>query len=140
VPLHLWFRGEGHALAGERGGWESPSSDDGTFTVVLCKYTYFVTTPFTRCTALLISSVVRIPYVVKRCAGETLCPTAGQLIDKVCLTLLSSFLFALPVNTYSEFLHLHQRDAPPNKRYKAKQRLYVLRRVPKYQFLDLYGY
>jgi hypothetical protein len=29
-----------HSLA--RGGWESPSSDEGTFTVVLCKYTYFV--------------------------------------------------------------------------------------------------
>ncbi len=30
------------SLAGKRGGWESPNSDEGTYTAVLCKYTYFV--------------------------------------------------------------------------------------------------
>jgi hypothetical protein len=29
-------------FAGERGGWESPNSDEGTYTVVLFIYTYFV--------------------------------------------------------------------------------------------------
>jgi hypothetical protein len=36
----LWFRGTG-TLAGERGGggWESPNSDEGTYTLVLFIYT-----------------------------------------------------------------------------------------------------
>jgi hypothetical protein len=29
-------------IAGESGGWESPNSDEGTYTVVLCRYMYFV--------------------------------------------------------------------------------------------------
>jgi hypothetical protein len=33
--------GFGHTRWRER-GWESPNSDEGTYTVVLCKYTYFV--------------------------------------------------------------------------------------------------
>jgi hypothetical protein len=33
--------GEGHTRWRER-GWESPSSDEGTYTVVLFIYTYFV--------------------------------------------------------------------------------------------------
>jgi hypothetical protein len=33
----LWYRGEGHTR------WrESPNSDEGTYTAVLCKYMYFV--------------------------------------------------------------------------------------------------
>jgi hypothetical protein len=40
-PPPLWFRGKGHTSWRER-GWESPNSDEGTFSVVLCKYTYFV--------------------------------------------------------------------------------------------------
>jgi hypothetical protein len=31
----LWYRGEGHTRWRER-GWESPNSDEGTYTVVLC--------------------------------------------------------------------------------------------------------
>ncbi len=34
---HLWFWGEGHTGWRER-GWESPNSDEGTYTVVLFKY------------------------------------------------------------------------------------------------------
>jgi hypothetical protein len=37
----LWFRGKGHTRWRER-GWESPNSDEGTSTVVLCKYMYFL--------------------------------------------------------------------------------------------------
>jgi hypothetical protein len=38
----LWFWGEGHTLWRYR-GWESPNSDEGTYTVVLFYiYTYFV--------------------------------------------------------------------------------------------------
>jgi hypothetical protein len=37
------FWGEGHIRWRER-GWESPNSDEGTFTVVLFIYTYFVAT------------------------------------------------------------------------------------------------
>jgi hypothetical protein len=37
VPFPLWFRGKGHTRLRER-KWESPNSDDGTYTVVL--YTY----------------------------------------------------------------------------------------------------
>jgi hypothetical protein len=40
-PPPLWFRGEGHTRWRER-GWESPNSDEGTYTVVLCKYSYLV--------------------------------------------------------------------------------------------------
>ncbi len=40
-PPPLWFRGDGHTRWRER-GWESPNSDDGTYTVVLWKYMYFV--------------------------------------------------------------------------------------------------
>ncbi len=40
-PPPLWYRGEG-TLAGERGGWKCPNSDEGTYTVVLCLYVYFV--------------------------------------------------------------------------------------------------
>jgi hypothetical protein len=36
-----WFGGRG-ILAGERGGWESPNSDKGTYNVVLFINTYFV--------------------------------------------------------------------------------------------------
>ncbi len=36
----LWHRGEGHIHRWER-GWESPNSDEGTYTVVL--YMYFLT-------------------------------------------------------------------------------------------------
>ncbi len=35
----------GGALAGERGGWESPNSDEGTYTVVLFIFMYFVLKP-----------------------------------------------------------------------------------------------
>ncbi len=38
-PPGLGGRG---TLAGERGGWKSPSSDEGTYTVVLYIYMYFV--------------------------------------------------------------------------------------------------
>ncbi len=45
VPPPPWFRGEGHTRWRER-GWESPNSDEGTYTVVLyiiCIYSkYFV--------------------------------------------------------------------------------------------------
>jgi hypothetical protein len=37
----LWFRGEGHTHWRER-GWESPNSDEGTYTVVLYICLYFV--------------------------------------------------------------------------------------------------
>ncbi len=40
-PYTLWFRGEGHTRWRER-GWESPNSDEGTYTVVLFIYMYFV--------------------------------------------------------------------------------------------------
>ncbi len=40
APL-LWFRGEGHTRWRER-GWDSPNSDEGTYTAVLFIYTYFV--------------------------------------------------------------------------------------------------
>jgi hypothetical protein len=36
------FSGGRGTLAGERGGWESPNSDERTYSVVLCKYMYFV--------------------------------------------------------------------------------------------------
>ncbi len=36
-----WFRGEGHTRWRER-GWESPNSDEGTYTVVLFIYMYFL--------------------------------------------------------------------------------------------------
>ncbi len=36
-PPLLWFRGEGHTRWRER-GWESPNSDEGTYTVVLYIY------------------------------------------------------------------------------------------------------
>ncbi len=39
IPPTLWFRG--HTLWRDR-GWESPNSDEGTYTVVLCQYMYFV--------------------------------------------------------------------------------------------------
>ncbi len=39
APPRFW--GEGHTRWRER-GWESPNSDDGTYTVVLFIYTYFV--------------------------------------------------------------------------------------------------
>jgi hypothetical protein len=43
-PRPLWFGGRG-TLAGKRGGaWESPISNEGTYTVVLFVYTYFVGT------------------------------------------------------------------------------------------------
>jgi hypothetical protein len=35
----LWFREERHTRWRER-GWESPNSDEETYTVVLCKYMY----------------------------------------------------------------------------------------------------
>jgi hypothetical protein len=38
-PPRFW--GEGHTCWRER-GWESPNSDEGTYTVVLLIYTYFV--------------------------------------------------------------------------------------------------
>ncbi len=37
----LWFRGKGPTRWRER-GWESPNSDEGTSTVVFCKYMYFL--------------------------------------------------------------------------------------------------
>ncbi len=40
-PPLLWFRGEGHTRWRER-GWESPNSDEGTYTVVLFIYMCFV--------------------------------------------------------------------------------------------------
>ncbi len=40
-PPPLWFRGEGHTRWRER-GWESPTSNEGTYTVVLFIYMYFV--------------------------------------------------------------------------------------------------
>ncbi len=40
-PPPLWFRGGGaHSLAGK--GWGSPNSNEGTYTVVLYLYAYFV--------------------------------------------------------------------------------------------------
>jgi hypothetical protein len=41
-PLTRRFWGEGHTCWQERGGWESYNSDEGTYTVVLFIYTYFV--------------------------------------------------------------------------------------------------
>ncbi len=41
APTPLWFWGEGNTRWRER-GWESPNCDEGTYTVVLCKYMYFV--------------------------------------------------------------------------------------------------
>jgi hypothetical protein len=41
-PPTLWSGGEG-TLAGERRGWESPNSDEKTYTVALFIYVYFVT-------------------------------------------------------------------------------------------------
>jgi hypothetical protein len=41
VPPPLWFRGEGHTRWRER-EWESLNSDEGTYTVILCIYIYFV--------------------------------------------------------------------------------------------------
>jgi hypothetical protein len=38
-PPRFW--GDGHTRWRER-GWESPYSDEGTYTVLLCIYTYFV--------------------------------------------------------------------------------------------------
>ncbi len=44
MPPPLWFRGGGeHSLAGK--GWGRPNSDEGTYTVVLFIYTYFVLRP-----------------------------------------------------------------------------------------------
>ncbi len=44
-PLTLWFgrggRVHGHTRLRER-GWGTPNSDEGTYTVVLCVYKYFV--------------------------------------------------------------------------------------------------
>jgi hypothetical protein len=40
-PPPLWFWEEGHTRWRER-GWESPSSNEGTYTVVLFIYVYFV--------------------------------------------------------------------------------------------------
>jgi hypothetical protein len=45
APPPLWFRVEGHTRWRER-GWESPNSDEGTYTVVLCIYVYFFISPF----------------------------------------------------------------------------------------------
>ncbi len=39
-----WFRGEGHTRWQER-GWESPNSGEGTYTMVLFIYMYFVIRP-----------------------------------------------------------------------------------------------
>ncbi len=44
MPPPLWFRGVGHTRWLER-GWESLNSDEGTYTVVLFKYMYFVDLP-----------------------------------------------------------------------------------------------
>jgi hypothetical protein len=41
VPPPPPVPGEGHTRWRER-GWESPNSDEGTYTLVLCKYMYFV--------------------------------------------------------------------------------------------------
>ncbi len=41
VPPPLWFRGERHIRRRER-GWKSPNSNEGTYTVVLSIYMYFV--------------------------------------------------------------------------------------------------
>jgi hypothetical protein len=41
VPPPLWFRGEWHTRWRER-VWESPNSDEGTYTVVLFIYMYFL--------------------------------------------------------------------------------------------------
>ncbi len=43
APLRFW--GEKHTLWRAR-GWESPNSDEGTYTVVLFIYMYFVAHPF----------------------------------------------------------------------------------------------
>ncbi len=40
APLPLVPRGKGHTCWRDR-GWESPNSDEGTYTVVLYKYMYF---------------------------------------------------------------------------------------------------
>ncbi len=40
-PPPLWFGGEGHTRWRGR-SWESPNFDEGTYTVVLFIYTYFV--------------------------------------------------------------------------------------------------
>ncbi len=37
LPPTLWYRGEGQTRWRER-RWESPNSDEGTYTVVLCIY------------------------------------------------------------------------------------------------------
>ncbi len=41
-PPPLVPGGGAHTLAGERGGWESPNSNEGNYTVVLFIYMYFV--------------------------------------------------------------------------------------------------
>jgi hypothetical protein len=41
LGLALWFWGEGHTCWRER-GWESPNSNEGTYTVVLFIYIYFL--------------------------------------------------------------------------------------------------
>ncbi len=41
APPPLVYRGKGHTRWRER-GWESPNSDEGTYTGVLCIYMYFV--------------------------------------------------------------------------------------------------
>ncbi len=41
APPPFWSRGKGHTRWRKR-GWESPNSGEGTYTLVLCMYMYFV--------------------------------------------------------------------------------------------------
>ncbi len=62
-----WFRGEGHIRLRER-GWESPYSDEGTYTAVLYIYVYFVASMICRYEWLLTECVrcVRVCVCVWR--------------------------------------------------------------------------
>jgi hypothetical protein len=55
MPTLPLIGGEGHTRWRER-GWESPNSDEGTYTVVLCICTYFVVTTILRNNDALLSS------------------------------------------------------------------------------------
>jgi hypothetical protein len=72
-PPHFGSGGRG-TLAGKRGrGWESPNSDEGTYTVVLYIYMYFV----------------GIPSLSDHTCPCYLCKNSYEAVGEVCLVFIN---------------------------------------------------
>jgi hypothetical protein len=106
-PLPPGSGGEGHTRWRER-GWESPNSDEGTYTVVLFMYTYFVLETilmhgwFRMSYLILVSNHVEINMFVE---GKADGSSKAFLICFFCLVSCQLFNKILKVvNTCIEFL------------------------------------